>query len=101
MFATEKSKCIFETKTKISKPILYFSIYNSVHRFYPTVMHAQGFAKGMLKWLNFIQSECSKSKKEEVFMIPEEIFSKTPNYVFRKFFVTKPWENTKCKADFL
>ena len=66
---------------------------------YPPIMHAQGYAKTMLKWFYSLQDDCSQNNMEGKYLIPEEIFSMTPNYVFRKFVKTRPWQNIKCRAN--
>ena len=51
----------------------------------------------MLSWLHQVEDECvskGKQRKDQIYLIPEDLFSHTPNHVFRKFMKTEPWRNS-------
>ena len=55
------------------------------------ILHANGHSKNMLNWLYDLQDKCQRKKWLMPHKIPEEIFNKKPNYVFRTFYHSKPW----------
>ena len=70
-----------------------------MHQSYPRVLHANGFAKTMLEWLFEMENECRISKSQAKYLIPEELFSQSQNYAFRKFIDYKPWEKVKSQEE--
>ena len=77
-------------------------LFDAYHQTYPLILHANGVAKKMLPWLNKLEEKCERSEIKnlaEFFKIPEEIFHRSRNFVFRKFLYTRPWEN-KMKIEF-